>query len=187
MSRKWICCALLLFLLPAGLRVSAEEAAGTINCWLQYGEVQVTDCSLEICQAGFPVPEGYRLKEEFGGGVIAGEDIPSDTFAGWMAEKAAPGYIKWANSRGAVHFEHLEPGIYLIRQSQESELFYPVKPYLACVTEEVPVVDTYPKLSPKSSIPRTEQDPALYIGCLGFTAALGGILCCIREKLIKNA
>ena len=168
----------------SALGVSAEEIPeGQIYCWLQFGEETVSDGSLEIYRAGDPVPEGYRLGKEFGGGIISGEDIPSAAFARWMCEKAGPGIQQAPERSGLVKFRGLTPGIYLIRQAEEGTDYYPIEPYLACVTEEMPQVDTYPEVLPRNSLPRTAQYSGVYMGTMGIVLALTGLFFCLRLEL----
>lgn len=178
----------LLLLCLMGILAEAPQAAsagGQIFCWLQWGEETVSDGSLEIYRAGDAVPEGYLLGSEFGGGVIAGEDIPSSAFARWISEKAGPGEMQKPTRSGLVKFSGLEPGIYLIRQGEESEHFEPIEPYLACVTQELIQVDTYPKVIPRKGIPQTAESPYIYLSVLGISLTMTGLLIslnCFREK-----
>ena len=167
--------------------ISAEEVTGKINCWLQWGEESSKEGSLEICQVGDSVPEGYRLKQEFGGGIIAGEEIPSEAFALWISKKAGKGMEHEPDRNGLVCFDDLKPGIYLIRQGRESKIFLPIAPYLACVSQELSVIDTYPVILPRSSIPRTGQYSEVYFGTLGIAVALTGIFIYFWVKSEKEA
>ena len=87
MLKKMLCMGISVFLICAmSVGMSAQEVKGKINCWLQWGEEAVREGSLEICRIGDPDPEGYRLLPEFGGGIIAGEEIPSEAFALWISK-----------------------------------------------------------------------------------------------------
>lgn len=180
---KRLLCAAAAMLVLTGPMVRAEETRGEIACWLQFGEEPVRDGGLELIRAGDPVPEGFRLGEEFGGGIIAGEDIPSAAFAQWMSQKAGPGLEQEPDRLGRVRFRDLEPGIYLIRQGRESRDYCDIEPYLACVSPELSTVDTYPAVLPKSTIPRTAEAPEIYAATLGIALTLTGLFICLdREK-----
>lgn len=177
MMKKVICVFAVLFLL-SGVQAYGEQAEGEILVWLRDGEKMITDGSLEIYKAGDPVPEGYLLGPEFGGGIIAGEDVLSGDFALWMAEKAGPGIIGIPDGNGMIWFDGLEPGMYLIRQGRCPEGYEPVDPYLACINEELSRVDTYPKLRKLARPPKTSQSSQVYLGVLGTVIALTGLLYC---------
>ena len=167
--------AAVILLTAAGFPARAEGETGEILVWLRDGEQIVTGGSLEIYRAGDPVPEGWLLGPEFGGGIVAGEDVLSGEFARWMAEKAGPGFLALPDGNGMVWFEGLEPGIYLIRQTQCPKGYQPVEPYLACITEELLRVDTYPKLRPETKTPKTAQNGDIYFAALGLSGALSGL------------
>ena len=162
-------------LLSAGLQVRASQETGQILVWLRDQAGPIRDGSLEIYRTGDPAPEGYLLGPEFGGGIIAGEDVLSPEFARWMAQKAGPGRIQIPDEEGLVRFEGLEPGMYLIRQGQSAEGYYAMEPYLACVSEELLQVDTYPAMRPLGTLPRTAQPQGIYFATLLMALALTGI------------
>ena len=174
MLKKLICAGLILLSLGS-LRAEAADT-GDVLVWLSFGENPVTDGSLEVCRAGDPVPEGYLLEDAYGGGIIAGADVPSPSFALWMSEKAGPGEIYRPDRKGLVRIGGLEPGLYLIRQAEESCCYLPIKPFLVCVTEELVQVDTYPEILPRNDLPKTAQGVDAYLGALGLSLALSGLL-----------
>ena len=185
--KKWIIyfyavLCLSVFILP----VKAFAEGGQINCWLLWGDQPVKDGSIEICRAGEPVPEGYRLGPEFGGGIVAGEDTPSSAFALWMSEKARPGEVKIIDSNGLACFTDLKPGLYLIRQFQESSKFLPVDPYIACIPDDLIQVDTYPAVYPRSQTPKTGQCPEIFFGAMGIAVAVTGLIFFIKEEKMRN-
>ena len=181
MPKKLICCLMVFCLLSlVAESVQAVPAGGEIFCWLLWGEETVSDGSLEIYRAGDAVPEGYLLGSEFGGGVIAGEDIPSSAFARWISEKAGPGEMRKPSRSGLVKFTGLEPGIYLIRQGEESKNFAPIEPYLACVSEELVQVDTYPKVLPRKWIPQTGESSWLYMAVIEISLTMTGLLISLK-------
>ena len=167
--------------------VQAQGVSGTINCWLQWGENPVREGSLEICRIGDPVEEGYCLLPEFGSGIVAGEEIPSEAFALWISQKAAGGREQEPDRNGLVRFDDLEPGIYLVRQSRESESYYPISPYLACVSPELSLIDTFPVITLKGDLPRTGQYEEVYLGSLGIAVTLTGIFSCFYLKSEKKS
>lgn len=183
MLKKVICTwAVLIFLIGAALTAGAEEFSGEVLVWLRDGEKVITDGSLEIYHAGDPVPEGYLLGPEFGGGIIAGADVPSGEFAHWMADRAGPGILGIPDGNGMIWFKGLAPGMYLIRQGQAAEGYLPVEPYLACVSEELCRVDTYPKLRRQQDLPKTGQRPDAYLGILGSVSAMTGLIFWLQRR-----
>ena len=187
MLKKMLCIGMIVFFFAfMSVDTNAQAATGKINCWLQWGEHPVKDGSLEICRIGDPVQEGYQLLPEFGGGIIAGEEIPSEAFALWIAQKAGWGTEREPDRNGLVCFDGLEPGIYLIRQGSESESYLPIAPYLACVSVELSVIDTFPVVVPMSPIPRTGQYKELYYGTLGISITLTGIFYILLTKQEKK-
>ena len=188
MLKKMFCAGILLLLITAmPLHGRAQGTTGKINCWLQWGEDPVREGSLEICRIGDPGEEGYSLLPEFGGGIVAGEEIPSEAFALWISQKASEGLEQEPDRNGLVCFENLNPGIYLIRQHMESNSYYPISPYLACISQELSVIDTFPVITPRADIPRTGQYEEVYLGSLGIAVTLTGIFSCFYLKSEKRS
>lgn len=177
MLKKTLCAlGILVLLFGAAPQVRATDNSGEIRVNLRDGDLVVTDGSVDLYLAGLPVPEGYLLGQEFGGGIIAGEDVVSADFAQWMAARAGIGMRRTADAQGVVRFTGLEPGLYLIRQVEPCQGYLPIKPMLACVSEEIDIVDTYPKLKFSGSLPNTAQAPDLYVGALGLAFAITGVI-----------
>lgn len=188
MLKKMLWVGMLILLITAiPLYGYAQGITGKINCWLQWGEDPVREGSLEICRIGDPVEEGYCLLPEFGGGIVAGEEIPSEAFALWISQKASGGMERKPDRNGLVSFEDLEPGIYLIRQRVESDSYYPISPYLACVSQELSVIDTFPVITPRADLPRTGQYEEVYLGSLGIAVTLTGIFSFFYLKSEKRS
>lgn len=186
MVKKWMLACLAL-VLTAGIsgKAAAEEPYGELLVWMRNDQVMVTEGSLDLYQVGEPVPEGYRLGEEFGGGIVAAGDILSSAFAQWMGEKTGPGYEKAVDRNGLVRFEGLEPGLYLIRQKRESQYFEPIDPFLACISPELSRVDTYPGLVLRRPSPKTGQGPELYLGLAGICLSIS-MLAIVGWKVQKS-
>ena len=177
MLKKTLCAlGILVLLFGAAPQVRATDNSGEIRVNLRNGDLAVTDGSVDLYLAGLPVPEGYLLGQEFGGGIIAGEDVVSADFAQWMAARASTGMRRTADDQGVVRFMGLEPGLYLIRQVEPCRGCLPFKPMLACISEGIDIVDTYPKLRSSGSLPNTAQAPDLYIGALGLAFAITGVI-----------
>lgn len=177
MLKKTLCAlGILVLLFGTAPQAWATDNNGEIRVNLRDGELVVTDGSVDLYLAGLPVPEGYLLGQEFGGGIIAGEDTVSAEFAQWMAERAGIGMRRTADAQGVVRFTDLEPGLYLIRQVEPSQGYLPMKPMLACVSEEIDIVDTYPRLKSAYNLPRTAEAPDLYMGALGLAFAITGVI-----------
>ena len=186
MQRKTVCAGLILMLLLAvSVQAGATENYGEILVWIQQGEEMFSGGSLEIYRAGTPVPEGYVLGGEFGGGIVAGEDIPSRAFAQWMAERAGPGILCKVGRNGLCRFEDLEPGMYLIRQGEQSDEYKPIDPFLACVSQELRRVDTYPKVEGRNPNPKTGQSYITYLAVISASGAIAG-LTFVGESLKKK-
>lgn len=123
--------------------VSAVSTTGEIAVTPRGDDGSAINQEVTIFYAGNPVQGGYRLTEQFGGGIIAFEDVFSSNLAAWMEECAAIGISGETGDYGTVFFPDLEYGLYLVTSGETGMADF--RPYLVCVSEEIPYVDIYPE------------------------------------------
>jgi len=163
--------------IPAG----AAQGEGTISVTLDYGDGQVHESALSLQQVGSRVDGGYRLYENYGGGVIRTEDIESAELAQWLAETAQGIQIpRILDADGNASYTGLGEGLYLLVQSETAEGDIPIAPFLIpmpCYGQWE--VTAYPKVQQiLTESPKTGQHPAPLIGAMGMVlSGLGLVMC----------
>lgn len=179
----WLLClaACLLVATP----VAAAEYRGSIQLKLEAGDLAVTNGTVTLYQVGTRVEEGYRITEDFGGGIVRREDADSDKLAQWLAETAdANGTSLLLDADGNAVFSDLQEGLYMLVQTQRMDGFYPIHPILLTIPKEdswhvqivrepVPIV---------TEIPQTGQSPIPFLGILGMLFSSIGLLLCVRKN-----
>lgn len=174
---------LAVMLLPLlGLRVMAAEETGSIRVTMQRGEKTVGG-AVTLYRVGEPIPEGYRLSADFGGGIVREEDAQSPHLAQWLAEMAGQQGVSRSLEDGTAEFNRLEQGLYLLVQTQTQAGYLAVKPFLI----ELPCegkwnVQAYPKTQ-SAEIPATGQSPLPILGGIGMVlSSIGLALCAGRGR-----
>ena len=175
-------------LLLAALMVitaSAAERGGSLWIRLDVGELPVINGAFTLYRVGTPISDGYRIAEEFGGGFVREQDARSPHLAQWLyASEQKQGIRALLDVDGNVCFSDLEEGLYLLVQTERTDGFYPIQPFLA----EIPASgekDVGIHLEPLPMVadsPPTGQDPALYMGLLGLALSLMGLMLCSTGK-----
>ena len=134
MVRKIVC---VLFaavtLLGLSVQAKAAEGSGTLRITLENGETVVTKGEMTLYYVGEPTSGGYRLTEEFGGGIVKVEEAMSSSLACWLADTAVGGTRRLLDADGSVEFIHLPEGLYLLIQSETAEGYYPIQPFLLTI------------------------------------------------------
>ena len=176
MLKKTLWALVLLFFCTQTVNAQADSLPSDILVTQRDGDRPVTTGTVELCRVGEILEDGFLLGEEFGGGFIALEDVPSPEFAFWMSRKAGVGLVEPVNSRGMVRYPAAEPGLYLIRQRQPAEGYYGFRPYLVTVTGEMTLVDTYPVMERLADNPRTKEPKEPYLAALGVAVTFTGFL-----------
>lgn len=192
MVRKLMCtlfAAAMLLNLSTG--ANAAEEGGSIRVSLNVGELPVTNGSLSLYQVGTPVTDGYRLTEGFGGGIVKEEDAQSPHLAKWLAEGAGEtGIDRLLDVDGNAKFSHLEAGLYLIMQTEKTDGFYPLEPFLLMMPSgerwHLQVnADPEPIVIDELSNPQTGQPAAPFLGAMGLVASGVGLYLCADKKRRK--
>ena len=186
--RKVILSLALLAVLSAVMpEAKAAEAYGSIRVKLDAGDLAVTNGAVTLHRVGYPVEDGYRIMESFGGGIIRMQDVGSDHLAQWLAESAdEAGMTMLLDADGNAIFSDLEEGLYILIQNQRMDGFYPILPVLLTVpSEEQWHLDVYRQPVPVvTEIPKTAQSPEPFLGILGMVISGTGLLLC-RKKVRK--
>lgn len=166
-------------------RAAAAENYGSIRVKLDAGDLAVTNGAVTLYQVGYPVEEGYRISESFGGGIVRQQDANSANLAQWLAESAdEPGMSMLLDADGNAIFPDLEEGLYILVQTERMDGFYPIRPVLISIPQQeqwhlelyrqpVPVV---------TEIPPTGQSPAPFLGVLGMVLSSTGLLLCGKKR-----
>lgn len=168
--------------------VQAAQPGSVVRVSLNVGELPVTNGALEMHHVGIPAEQGYRLAEAFGGGIIRKEDADSAYLAQWLAEAAKdPGKVINLDVDGNVSFTDLEAGLYLILQTQPTDGFHPIAPFLVAVPENgEQSILVYPPTEPIiAENPQTRQPLAPLLGAVGMMISGVG-LCLTAGRKRKN-
>lgn len=167
------------------LTVAAAEAGGSIRIRLDVGELPVINGAFTLYRVGTPISDGYRIGEEFGGGFVRQEDALSPHLAQWLnGMEQKEGTTILLDVDGNVVFSGLEEGLYLLVQTETTDGFYPVHPFLVTVPSESRQ-DTSLYLEPLPMVadsPPTGQDPTPYIGAVGLVISLAGLALCTGSR-----
>lgn len=159
----------------------AAENGCSITLSLNVGELPVTNGSFTLYRVGSESSDGYRIREEFGGGFVREEDALSPHLAQWMERYAGEGGVtKLLDVDGDAVFSDLEEGLYLLVQRELTDGFYPIQSFLLTLPSDgrrnVNVnLEPLPRVM---AAPATGQDPAPYIGLAGMGLSLVGLVFC---------
>lgn len=171
-----------------GLQTGAVEDGGSIRISLNVGELPVTNGSLALYQVGIPVPDGYRIVEGFGGGIVKTEDAQSAHLAKWLAEGAGEAGIHLSiDVDGHTKFSNLEEGLYLVVQQERMDGFHVIEPILVRLVRgenwNVQIdLDPAPIIAEN---PQTGQPVAPLLGAMGMVASGVGLYLCADSKRRK--
>lgn len=127
--RRWLLFGLLSCWVLLGL--GAVEKTGSLRVTLRQGEQAVSGGTATLHQVGEPAAGGYRLTEEFGGGLIKEEDAGSGLLAQWLWEQVqGQGVVLPLDDEGTAEFTELAPGLYLLAQTQTDQIGEPMEAML---------------------------------------------------------
>lgn len=162
----------------------AAQTYGSIRVKLDAQDLAVINGAVTLYQVGFWVEDGYRIAENFGGGIVRKADVGSENLAQWLAESAdESGMTMLLDADGNAVFSELEEGLYILVQTERIDGFYPIRPVLLTVPEgeqwnlevnrqPVPVV---------TEIPKTGQSPTPFLGVLGMILSSTGLILCSKK------
>lgn len=162
----------------------AAEQYGSIRLRLDAGDLAVTNGAVTLHQVGYPVEGGYRIAENFGGGMIRRQDAASANLAQWLAESAdETGMTMLLDADGNVIFSDLEEGLYILVQTERMDGFYPIRPILFSIPEgEQWHMELYRQPVPVvTEIPPTGQSPVPFLGILGMILSSAGLILCGKK------
>ena len=188
--RKILCLvAVILLLISLAVCASAAEYAGSFRIAMNVGDLAVTNGAFTVYRVGIRISDGYRITDEFGGGFVNLEDAQSPHLAQWLAENNADsGRTLLLDADGNVVFSQLGEGLYLIAQTEKTDGFYPIQPFLMTIPcdgrWDIPInVDPLPM---KAASPETGEEDILLLGVLGMAGSAMGIgLCTARREKEK--
>lgn len=168
-------------LVSLGRTAAAAEQTGSVRITLKSEEGEIT-----LYHAGTPVSGGYRLTQEFGGGLVKEEDVYSPALAQWLAESAGDdGEHRILDADGSAVFTRLEEGLYLLVQTQTQYGCYPIEPFLVALPyEDQWNIEANPKTQwIVTESPNTGQSPLPFLGAAGMLlSGTGLLLCACRRK-----
>lgn len=188
MVRKAMCALLALGLvLGLGSTARAMEEDGAIRITLENGQGVVTEGEVTLYCVGFPVSDGYRLRKEYGGGIIKAEDAMSSSLGVWLAEMAADGEARLLDADGSAEFSGLEEGLYLVKQSETAEGYCPMESFLITIPYDgQKQIQAYPKAERiLTESPRTGQSPLPILGVIGMVLSGTGLIMCYEDRKRK--
>lgn len=188
MIRKMVCALFAaVMLLGLGVQARAEEMSGTLRITLENGETIVTEGEMTLYYVGKKVSDGYRLTEEFGGGIVKEEDAMSSYLSHWLAETAEGGMPRILDADGSAEFSNLPEGLYLLVQSETAEGYYPIEPFLLTIPYDGRwYIQAYPKAERiLTETPKTGQSILPYLGIFGMVFSGGGLVLCAASKRKK--
>ena len=180
----WLVC-LAICLLTGTTKAAAAENQGSIRVKLEVGDLPVINGAVTLFQVGTSTAEGYRIAEDFGGGIVRKDETDSRKLAQWLAETAQTnGRSMLLDADGTAYFSDLEEGLYILVQTERIDGFYPIYPVLLTIPREnqwdvelfrepIPVV---------TEIPQTGQSPIPFFGILGMVISSIGLLLCVKKN-----
>lgn len=129
---KWIAAFLLaVLLLPATVYAAEESRKGSITVTMEYDGSAVTSGVLTAYQVARLENGRLEVIPPYQAGELDQENLTpelAETFAGQVTGEGIAAAVD-----GEARFENLELGLYLIVQTEASQGFEPLKPFLICV------------------------------------------------------
>ena len=179
MKRGILALLLTAAVLSLSVTAGASEMKGSVEVKLDAGELPVTNGAVTMYLVGVPTGDGYRLLDRYGGGVVRYADVGSSNLAYWLGELSDGGKELMLDVDGRAVFSGVEPGLYLMEQTQRMDGFYPFRAFLV----EVPAGGQWtrrfePLLLPITDEPPCTGDVTTYLAVLGMALSGGGLVCC---------
>ncbi len=157
---------------------------GTIEVSIESGLTDVTARRLVLYRVGEKAAEGYRITEEYGGGLVLDKDAMSPHLARMLSETDGfSGRFQVVDGDNTACFSTVEPGLYMLKEEGDDPIILP------CMTA-VPQgdnwqVSAYPSVKYYATEnPSTGQHPGPFLGAAGMVASSIGLAVCagIRRK-----
>ena len=167
-----------------GVPVQAAQQLGTIAVSIDSGLTDVTARRLVLFRVGEETEEGYRITEEYGGGLVFREDAFSPHLARMLSQsQGGSGSFRTVDADNTCNFSLVEPGLYLLMEEGENPMILP------CMTA-MPQGDNwegraYPAVRYfAQENPNTGQHPAPILGAIGMVLSGIGLAVCagVRRK-----
>lgn len=186
--KRGIGLVLAVLVLTLSIRASAAEVRGSVEVKLDAGELPVTNGAVTMYLVGIRCEDGYRVLDRYGGGILRQEDLDSDHLALWLAELAGGGTCHLLDVEGRVVFSNLEEGLYLLKQTERMDGFYPFRSFLVTVPEggqwDLQVSPSVLPIAPEP--PKTGDLQTLLTILAMLLSGMGLIFCLIWEKRGKH-
>lgn len=177
-----------MLLLSVSVRANAMQWEGTIRVSVDAGELPVIKGAVTLHQVGVPVDGGYRITENFGGGLVKQEDAFSENLAQWLSEAAdSEGRTLYLDVEGDASFTNLQDGLYLVVQTEAVEGFHLIEPFLTAVGGDFGSrIHAQPKMEPVIwENPQTGQPIMPLLGAMGMVGSGIALYLCIDGKRKK--
>ena len=176
-------------MLALSLPAAASEIRGSVEVQLDAGELPVTNGAVTVYPVGIPSEDGYRVLDRYGGGTVRREDVTSGHLAGYFSELAGGGKQLLLDVDGKVVFTGLEEGLYLVKQTERMDGFYPFQAFLV----QIPTDGQWDLRETPAVLPITMEPPQT-ADAVHVTLAAGGVVlsglglvfCCFWEKRGKH-
>lgn len=175
--------------LSLGLPARAAEEGGSIRIMLDVGDLAATNGAVTLYQVGLEISDGYRILEEFGGGMVKEADARSPHLAQWLTQMTGEGgTTRLLDADGCAEFSRLPDGLYLLVQTEQMDGFYAFRPFLVTLPlEGERSVQVSPLIQPivVDEIPATGQHPAPILAAMVLVVSGLGLAVCL-DKIRKK-
>ncbi len=186
MIHRILCFAMAVCLVCSlGVSAAGAEVDGSFLLHLNVDDLAVTNGAFTLYRVGVRISDGYRIGEDFGGGFVREEDALSPHLAQWLAEgQGQPLQHRLLDADGDCSFSQLGEGLYLLVQSESTDGFYPIQPFLMTMPRDgrwqLPIyLEPLPRIAES---PATGEGPLLALGLLGMALSGTGLVLCCRRK-----
>lgn len=183
--KLFVCIVLLSLLTYSG---SAAQNGGSLWVKLDVGDLPVINGAFTLYRVGVPISDGYRILEEYGGGYVRGEDAHSPHLAQWVnSMEHGQGTTILLDADGCAVFAPQDAGLYLLVQTEMTDGFYPIQPFLLTLPGEgMDTVRLYLEPLPIAvGSPPTGQSIGPFLWAVGMVLSGAGLAVCagLRKHL----
>lgn len=163
----------------------AAELQGEISVEVDSGLTDVTTRRLVLYRVGDETEGGYRITEEFGGGLVLYEDAFSPHLARMLSENQGnSGTFRMVDAANCALFTSVEPGLYLLVEEGDDPM---ILPYMTAMPQNDRwQVQAYPAVRYYATEnPRMGQHPGPILGAFGMVFSGIGLAVCASVKRKK--